>query len=67
LTFALVSTLARDLLSVGSVADISAVDAARRHGIAIDSKRQLRTGLPVTLATLAITGAWLAWRAVPTP
>jgi len=41
------------------------VDAARRRGIAIDWRRHVRTGLPVTLATLAVTAAWFAWR-VPT-
>ncbi len=39
---------------------IIVVDAARRRGIEIDWKRHLRTGLPVTAATLAIVAAWLA-------
>jgi Na+/H+ antiporter NhaD/arsenite permease-like protein len=60
---ALVSTLAGNLLIVGSIANIIVVDAARRQGIAIDWRRHLRTGLPVTVATLAITAAWFAWRA----
>jgi Na+/H+ antiporter NhaD/arsenite permease-like protein len=60
---ALVSTLAGNLLIVGSIANIIVVDAARRQGIAIDWRRHLRTGLPVTIATLAVTGAWFAWRA----
>ncbi|MGE5336853.1 MAG: anion transporter [Gemmatimonadota bacterium] len=60
---ALVSTLAGNLLIVGSIANIIVVDAARRQGIAIDWRRHLRTGLPVTLATLAITAAWFGWRA----
>jgi len=62
---ALVSTLAGNLLIVGSIANIIVVDAARRRGIAIDWRRHVRTGLPVTLATLAVTAAWFAWR-VPT-
>lgn len=57
---ALVSTLAGNLLIVGSIANIIVVDAARRRGIAIDWRRHARTGVPVTLATLAITGAWFA-------
>ena len=59
---ALVSTLAGNLLIVGSIANIIVVDAARRGGIAIDWRRHARTGVPVTLATLAITAAWFAWR-----
>jgi Na+/H+ antiporter NhaD/arsenite permease-like protein len=59
---ALVSTLAGNLLIVGSIANIIVVDAAKRRGIFIDWKRHAATGVPVTLATLAITAAWLAWR-----
>jgi Na+/H+ antiporter NhaD/arsenite permease-like protein len=60
---ALVSTLAGNLLIVGSIANIIVVDAARRQGIEISWRRHLRTGLPVTLATLSVTGLWFAWRA----
>ena len=59
---ALVSTLAGNFLIVGSIANIIVVDAARRRGIFIDWKRHAATGVPVTLATLAITAAWLSWR-----
>jgi Na+/H+ antiporter NhaD/arsenite permease-like protein len=59
---ALVSTLAGNLLIVGSIANIIVVDAARRNGIHIDWKRHARTGVPVTLLTLAITAGWLALR-----
>jgi Na+/H+ antiporter NhaD/arsenite permease-like protein len=61
-TLALVSTLAGNLLIVGSIANIIVVDAARRQGIVIDWARHARTGVPVTLVTLAIAAAWLAWR-----
>lgn len=61
---ALVSTLAGNLLIVGSIANIIVVDAARRQGIAIDWRRHLRTGAPVTAATLAITAGWFAVRGV---
>jgi Na+/H+ antiporter NhaD/arsenite permease-like protein len=60
---ALVSTLAGNLLIVGSIANIIVVDAARRRGIAIDWRRHARTGVPVTIATLAITAGWFALRA----
>jgi len=47
---------------VGSIANIIVVDAAGRRGVAIDWRRHARVGVPVTLATLAIAAAWLAWR-----
>jgi Na+/H+ antiporter NhaD/arsenite permease-like protein len=59
---ALVSTLAGNLLIVGSIANIIVVDAARRRGIAIDWRSHARTGVPVALATLAITAGWFALR-----
>jgi Na+/H+ antiporter NhaD/arsenite permease-like protein len=57
---ALASTMAGNLIIVGSIANIIVVDAARRCGIPIDWKRHARVGVPVTLASLAITAAWLA-------
>jgi Na+/H+ antiporter NhaD/arsenite permease-like protein len=59
---ALVSTFAGNLLIVGSIANIIVVDAAARQGIRIDWRRHARVGVPVTLATLAITMGWLASR-----
>jgi Na+/H+ antiporter NhaD/arsenite permease-like protein len=63
---ALVSTLAGNLLIVGSIANIIVVDAARRQGIPIDWRRHARTGVPVTIVTLAITAGWFAWRLAAT-
>ena len=62
-TLALVSTLAGNLLIVGSIANIIVVDAAARHGIRIDWRRHARVGVPVTFATLAICAVSLWWRA----
>src|SRR5574341_164794 len=59
---ALVSTLAGNLFIVGSIANIIVVDAARRRGIAIGWRRHARTGVPVTILTLAITAGWFALR-----
>jgi len=56
---ALSSTLAGNLFIVGSIANIIVVDQAARLGITIDWKLHARTGIPVTLATLAIAGLWL--------
>ena len=47
---------------VGSIANIIVVDAARRRGIALDWRTHARTGVPVTLVTLAITAVWFALR-----
>jgi Na+/H+ antiporter NhaD/arsenite permease-like protein len=56
---ALASTLAGNLLIVGSIANIIVVEQARRQGIAIDWRIHARTGAPVTLVTLAIAAIWL--------
>lgn len=62
-TLALVSTLAGNLFIVGSIANIIVVDAAARRGIPISWRIHARVGIPVTLASLAASAAWLAWRA----
>ncbi|TMH36728.1 MAG: anion transporter [Betaproteobacteria bacterium] len=56
---ALVSTFAGNLFIVGSIANIIVVDAAARRGVRIDWRRHARIGVPVTLATLAVTAAYL--------
>jgi Na+/H+ antiporter NhaD/arsenite permease-like protein len=62
-TLALVSTLAGNLLIVGSIANIIVVDAARKHGVTIGWRRHARTGVPVTLLTLAISAGWIGLQA----
>ncbi|HEX6765924.1 MAG TPA: anion transporter [Polyangiaceae bacterium] len=57
---ALSSTFAGNLFIVGSIANIIVVDAARGFGVNIDFRTHLRTGVPVTLVTLAGAAAWLA-------
>jgi Na+/H+ antiporter NhaD/arsenite permease-like protein len=59
LVLALVSTLAGNLLIVGSIANIITVDAAARRGIRIDWHRHARIGVPVTVAALAICALYL--------
>jgi Na+/H+ antiporter NhaD/arsenite permease-like protein len=56
---ALVTTLAGNLLIVGSIANIIVVDAASRQGIRIDWKMHAQIGIPVTLATLLVAALWL--------
>jgi Na+/H+ antiporter NhaD/arsenite permease-like protein len=60
---ALASTLAGNLLVVGSIANLIVIDQAARLGVAIDWRQHARVGVPVTLATLGFGGAWLALRA----
>ena len=59
---ALSSTLAGNLLIIGSIANIIVVTSAQSLGVTIDFRTHARTGVPVTLATLVIAAAWLALR-----
>jgi Na+/H+ antiporter NhaD/arsenite permease-like protein len=56
---ALASTLAGNLLIVGSIANIIVVDQAARLGVRIGWRTHARIGVPVTLLTLAIAAGWL--------
>lgn len=56
---ALASTLAGNLLIVGSIANLIVVDQARLLGVEIDWRTHARVGIPVTLATLVLAAAWL--------
>lgn len=60
---ALSSTLAGNLLIVGSIANIIVVDQASQLGLKITWRDHARIGIPVTLLTLLIAAAWLAVRA----
>jgi Na+/H+ antiporter NhaD/arsenite permease-like protein len=56
---ALASTLAGNLLIVGSIANIIVVDQARQLGVRIDWRVHARAGVPVTVGTLALAALWL--------
>jgi Na+/H+ antiporter NhaD/arsenite permease-like protein len=58
---ALASTFAGNLLLVGSIANLIVADLAARQGIAIGWREHAAIGLPVTLASLAVLGAWMVW------
>ncbi len=60
---ALASTLAGNLVVVGSIANIIVIEQARRLGIAIGWRAHARIGVPITLLTLAIAALWLWLRA----
>ena len=59
---ALSSTLAGNLLVVGSIANIIVIDQARRLGVHIGWRTHARVGVPITLATLALAAVWLLLR-----
>jgi len=56
---ALASTLAGNLIIVGSIANIIVVDQAARVGVPITWREHARLGVPVTLVTLAVAALWL--------
>ncbi|HSC95687.1 MAG TPA: anion transporter [Burkholderiales bacterium] len=56
---ALSSTLAGNLLIVGSIANIIVVDAAQRRSIRIGWYEHARIGIPVTVATMTVAAGWL--------
>lgn len=56
---ALSSTLAGNLLLVGSIANLIVVDQAGRLGVSIGWREHARVGIPVTIGTLAIAALWL--------
>jgi Na+/H+ antiporter NhaD/arsenite permease-like protein len=60
---ALSSTFAGNLLLVGSIANLIVAEQAGRLGVAIGWREHARTGVPVTLGTLAVAAAWLWLRA----
>lgn len=60
---ALSSTLAGNLLIVGSIANIIVVDQAARLGVGITWREHARVGAPVTLWTLGVAALWLWLRA----
>jgi len=62
---ALFSTRRGNLLIVGSIANIIAVQRAREDGIEIGFFEQARIGIPVTLASLAVSYAWLSLIPLP--
>ena len=55
------STLAGNFTLLGSIANLIVVEKAARRGVTISFRAYLIVGAPVTVATLAIGAAWLAW------
>lgn len=59
LILALSSTLAGNLIIVGSIANIIVVEQAACCGVHIGWREHAKTGVPVTLATLAVAAVWI--------
>jgi Na+/H+ antiporter NhaD/arsenite permease-like protein len=58
---ALLSSLAGNLLLVGSVANIIIVERAAAFGVRLGFAEYARVGVPITLVSMAIAVAWLYW------
>ncbi|WP_420468560.1 SLC13 family permease [Panacagrimonas sp.] len=56
---ALLSTLAGNLLIVGSVVNLIVAESARRHGLALGFMQFARVGIPVTLLSMSLAVGWL--------
>ena len=56
---ALISTLAGNLLILGSLANIITVERAGEVGVRIGFGEHARCGVPITLLSLAVAVAWL--------
>jgi Na+/H+ antiporter NhaD/arsenite permease-like protein len=59
------STLAGNLLLVGSIANLIVADVAARRGIRLDWRRHARVGVPITLLTFSVAALYLWLRLRP--
>jgi Na+/H+ antiporter NhaD/arsenite permease-like protein len=59
-TLAVLSTLAGNLLVVGSLANIIAIERARDAGVVVTFAEHARCGVPMTLLSFLLALAWLA-------
>lgn len=53
------STFAGNLITIGSIANLITIEQARLYGIRITFAEHARTGVLITLASLAVLAAWL--------
>ena len=56
---ALSSTLAGNLILIGSIANLIVADQAARLHVAIGWRDHARVGIPIALVTLALAAGWL--------
>ena len=57
---AIMSTLAGNLLLIGSVVNLIVAESARRQGVPLGFVDFARSGVPVTLLSMGVAGLWLA-------
>lgn len=62
LSVAMASTLAGNLTIIGSAANLIVLEIASQRGVHIGFWTYLRVGVPLTIATIAISTVWLAFR-----
>lgn len=60
---ALSSTLAGNLLLVGSIANLIVAEEAQRQGLTFSWKEHAKVGVPIAFSTLVLTWLWLAFLA----
>jgi Na+/H+ antiporter NhaD/arsenite permease-like protein len=58
---ALISSLAGNLLLIGSLTNILVVEQASAFGVQIGFTEYARAGIPITLLSIAFAVFWLAW------
>ncbi|HUZ73225.1 MAG TPA: SLC13 family permease [Stellaceae bacterium] len=58
---ALLSSLAGNLLLIGSLANFIVVERAATYGVRLSFGEYARVGVPATLVSMAFAVAWLAW------
>ena len=58
---ALLSTLAGNLLLVGSLTNMIVVERAAGYGVRISFSEHARAGIPITLISMALALVWLAY------
>ena len=56
---ALASTFAGNFITIGSIANLIVIEQARGMGVTVTFREHARTGVPVTLASLAIVLLWV--------
>ena len=59
---ALSSTFAGNLITIGSIANLITIEQAKEFGVKISFRDHARLGIPVTVASLAVLAAWIAFR-----
>lgn len=54
------STLAGNLITIGSIANLIVIEQAAACGVNISFREHARVGIPVTIVSLAVLAAWIA-------